>query len=98
MDGVPDNYYLEGWDNGGSNKFTTASGVLTKSDLVAGLNQLAVRAVHKSNRDIATDYIYVDVINPADNLTDTVVAINNTSTNVNNHDTVKLSAGLITST
>ena len=36
--GVPDNYYLEGWNNGGSNKFTTASGVLTKSDLVAGLN------------------------------------------------------------
>ena len=35
--GVADNYYLEGWNNGGS-KFTTASGVLTKSDLVAGLN------------------------------------------------------------
>lgn len=86
--GVPDNYYLEGWNNNGP-KFTTASGVLTKSDLVAGLNQLAVRAVHKSNLDIATDYIYVDVINP-DGLTDTVVAINNTSTNVNNHDTVEL--------
>ena len=86
--GVASNYYLEGWDNGGS-LFTTASGVLTKGDLVAGLNQLAVRAVYNSNKDIATDYIYVDVINP-NNLTNTVVAINNTSTNVNNHDTVEL--------
>ena len=86
--GVAANYYLEGWNNGGS-KFSTTSGVLTKSDLVAGLNQLAVRAVYNGNRDIATDYIYVDVINP-DNLTDTVVAINNTSTKVNNHDTVEL--------
>ena len=86
--GVADNYYLEGWNNG-SSKFKTNSGILTKSDLVAGLNQLAVRAVYNNNKDIATDYIYVDVINP-DGLTDTVVAINNTSTKVNNHDTVEL--------
>lgn len=86
--GVADNYYLEGWNNGVSIQ-KLASGVLTRNDLVAGLNQLAVRAVYKSDKDIATDYIYVDVINP-DNLTDTVVAINNTSTNVNNHDTVEL--------
>lgn len=85
--GVAANYYLEGWNNG--SQFSTTSGVLTKSDLVSGLNQLAVRAVYKSDKRIATDYIYVDVIN-RDGLTDTVVAINNTSTNVNNHDTVEL--------
>ena len=87
--GVAADYYLEGWNNGSSNKFKTTSGVLTKSDLVAGLNQLAVRAVYNNNKDIATDYIYVDVINSV-GLTDTVVAINNTSTKVNNHDTVEL--------
>jgi len=53
-----------------------------------GLNQFAIRAVYNTNKEIATDYIYVDVINPS--TTDTVVAINNTSTNVNNHDTVEL--------
>lgn len=86
--GTASNYYLEVYNNG-NNAETTSGGVLIYSGLHAGLNQLAVRAIHSSDINIYSDFIYVDIICTVD-CQDTVVALNGVSSRIANNGVATL--------
>ena len=80
--GTTSNYHLEGFNNG--SQFSTSGGTLGYSNLVAGLNQLVVKAVHNTDNSIYTDYVYVDIIY-TQGCENTVVAINGVSNGIQNN-------------
>ena len=83
--GSPGEYSLQGYNNG-----SALNGMLidklTYNGLVPGLNQLVVRAVQGN---IVSNWVLVDLI-CSEQCEDTIIAINNVSTNIANNSIVEL--------
>ena len=76
-------YRLEGFNNG-VEIVSPGDGQMQYTNLVPGLNQLAIRAINSTDSSIYTDWCYVDIIY-TENCVNTVVAVNGVSAGINNN-------------
>jgi hypothetical protein len=82
---APSNYKLSGFINDGDTIINNSVGNLSISGLQPGLNQICVRAVHKDNTDIYTDWLTLDIIYAAEEYKQTSVAVNGVSSYITNN-------------
>lgn len=92
---IASDYVLSGFVNGQRLDKLAESNVIAKNtlsitNLFEGLNQICLRAIHKNNPDVYTDWLNFDLIVKSENNKNTIVAVNGVNSHITNNGVATL--------